>query len=115
MTAYVLGHGWYDSSKPQTPVPAGMTVTFLAEQDMSGLQHVQLAQLLIGGVSAAASYSEGDLIPNYEFKPLDDEWIARLYQLNVQNLDLWLIGPDVPAFALCTGGKDDDGEDVCAD
>lgn len=102
MVAYVLGHGWHDSGKPRIHVPDGMTLSFMADFDLSGVQHVQLAQLLVGSPGAAQTHMAPDEIPNYEFEQLSDEWIARLIQLNVHNLDLWIIGPDCPAFALCT-------------
>ncbi len=102
MVAYVLGHGWHDSGQPRIRVPDGMTLSFMADFDLSGIQHVQLAQLLVGSPGAAQAYMASDEIPNYEFEQLSDDWIARLIQLNVHSLDLWIIGPDCPSFALCT-------------
>lgn len=103
MVAYVLGHGWHDSGAPPLVVPAGMTISFLADFDLSGMQHIQAAQLFVGGVAAAQTYQAGDQLPNYEFAPLSDDWVARMHGLNIHDLDLWMIGPEVPAFALCTG------------
>lgn len=103
MVAYVLGHGWHHSGAGQLVVPDGMTITFMADFDMSGVQHVQAAQLMIGGIAAADTYQGGDPLPNYEFSSLSDDWVARMIGLNLHDLDLWFIGPDVPAFAMCTG------------
>lgn len=118
MVAYVLGHSWHDSGKPTIRVPDGMTLSFMADFDLSGVSHVQLAQLLVGSPGAAQTYMAPDEIPNYEFEKLSDEWIARLIQLNVHSLDLWIIGPDCPAFALCTAPDSDscrNGQHDCQD
>jgi hypothetical protein len=102
MVAYVLGHGWHDSGKSRIRVPDGMTFSFMADFDLSGLAHVQLAQLLVGSPGAAQTYRPPDEFPNYEFEQFSDDLIARLIQLNTHSLDLWIIGPDCPAFALCS-------------
>jgi len=102
VVAYVFGHGWHDSGKPRIRVPDGVTLSFMADFDLSGVQHIQLSQLLVGSPGAAQTYLAPDEVPNYEFEKLSDDWIARLTQLNVHSLDLWLIGSDCPAFSLCT-------------
>ncbi len=103
MVVYVMGHGWHDSSQPSVQVPPGLTVSFLADFDLAAVEHMQYAQLVVGSVAAAQAYQAGDPIPNYQFSPLDDAWIARATQLNVHDLALWFIGPEFPVTALCTG------------
>lgn len=118
MVAYVLGHSWHDSGNRRIRVPDGMTLSFMAAFDMSSLQHVQLSQLLVGSPGAAETYRAPDEIPNYEFSMLPDDWIGRLIQLNVHGLDLWIIGPDCEAFALCTSPDRDPcstGQHDCQD
>ncbi|MGH9117009.1 MAG: putative adhesin [Acidimicrobiales bacterium] len=111
MTSYVVAHGWYESDKPEVVVPENMKLSFLADVDLAGLHHIQAAQMIVGGVASATTYEAGKPLPNYEFSPFEDDKVARLYGLNLHDLDLWVIGP-VQAFALCTGVAGDCTEDV---
>ncbi len=114
MVSYVIAHGWYVSGEPEITVPEGLTLSFLADVDLAGLHHVQVAQVIAGGVAAATTYKAGDPLPNYQFSIFEDDMVARLMQLNVHDLDLWIIGP-VEASALCTdvGGACTQDRHVC--
>src|SRR3954452_22892345 len=116
MVSYVVAHGWYDSNQPQVVVPQGMTLSFLADVDLAAVHHIQVAQLIAGGVAAATTYQAGEPLPNYQFSQFEDEFVARLYALNLHGLDLWIVGP-VAAFALCTdvGGACTANAHVCTD
>lgn len=100
LVTYVVAHGWYESGEPDVVVPRGMTLSFLADVDLNAVHHIQVAQLLVGGVSAATTYHGDDPLPNYRFSQFEDDKVARLLALNLHDLDLWVVGP-VPAFSLC--------------
>ena len=100
MVAYVMAHGSYKDDV-EVVVPEGLTISFMASAELAGLEHIQYAQLIVGGVAAADTFVAPTPIPNYHFEALDAAWIKRAGEVNIHGLDLRFAGT-APLTALCT-------------
>jgi hypothetical protein len=94
LTAYVLGHGSYRPGE-ETIVPAGMTLSFYAKPEESGVMNVLESVIANGGAGPQEVLHEGTSLPNYDLTKFEDDHIGRFLELNRHNLELWFIGDQV--------------------